>query len=552
MTARKTRWTVCLFIVSCALAFTTASAATKEQWRHRSVYQIVTDRFARSDDATTAPCNAAAGNYCGGSFRGIIDRLDYIQDLGFSAVWISPVTYQIQKVTSDLSAYHGYWQEDLYRINPSFGTPDDLKALSAELHARGMYLMVDVVVNDLAWAGNYTSIDYSQFNPFNSPEYFHPFRLLSDDFNNSTCVTECWLGDETVSLPDLKTEDHVVASMLYSWVSELVSNYSMDGLRLDSIFNVDQQFWHGFNSSAGVFCLGEGSTQDASSLCPLQWSIDGLLNYPLYHRLTATFNNTETDMAGLLEEMSRIKSQCKDVFSLGTFTENQDVPRFASYTKDISLAKNIITYNILGDGIPVLYYGEEQHFDGAYNPVNREPLWSTGYDNTSTPLPALVQSLNRIRSYAIQDGQQYTEDASGSREYATFVSYPIYNTSHVVALRKGYAGNQVVAVLSNLGSNPSSDSSETSLVLSTNGTGFHPGQNVTEILSCESVLTDSSSGDLRVSLSDGGPRVFYPSKSLNNSGICGRKYGATGVRAHVGSADDYMLMVRHAGSGLQF
>lgn len=65
------------------------------------------------------------------------------------------------------------------------------------------YLMVDVVVNDLAWAGNYTSIDYSQFNPFNSPEYFHPFRLLSDDFNNSTCVTEvsgCPLSRHTRSV----------------------------------------------------------------------------------------------------------------------------------------------------------------------------------------------------------------------------------------------------------------------------------------------------------------------------------------------------------------
>lgn len=90
MTARKTPWTLCLFIVSCSLAFTTASAATTEQWRHRSIYQIVTDRFARSDDASTAPCNAAAGDYCGGSFRGIIDRLDYIQDLGFSAVSPSP------------------------------------------------------------------------------------------------------------------------------------------------------------------------------------------------------------------------------------------------------------------------------------------------------------------------------------------------------------------------------------------------------------------------------------------------------------------------------
>lgn len=61
-------------------------AASRDQWISRSIYQIVTDRFARSDNSTTAPCDAQEGYYCGGDFQGIINKLDYIQDLGFSAV----------------------------------------------------------------------------------------------------------------------------------------------------------------------------------------------------------------------------------------------------------------------------------------------------------------------------------------------------------------------------------------------------------------------------------------------------------------------------------
>lgn len=112
---------------------------------------------------------------------------------------------------------------------------------------------------------------------------------------------QCWLGDTIVSLPDVRTEDDKVAAMLHSWITELVSNYSgkrvfiyfcngiedliaisVDGLRIDSVFNVDPGFWPGFNSSAGVFCIGEGSTRNATELCPLQDSLNGLLNYPLF------------------------------------------------------------------------------------------------------------------------------------------------------------------------------------------------------------------------------------------------------------------------------
>lgn len=84
-------------------AIGTVHAASRDQWLGRSVYQVVTDRFARSDNSTTASCDAGLGEYCGGNLQGIINKLDYIQELGFDAVWISPVQSQESTRTADLS-----------------------------------------------------------------------------------------------------------------------------------------------------------------------------------------------------------------------------------------------------------------------------------------------------------------------------------------------------------------------------------------------------------------------------------------------------------------
>jgi len=127
-----------LITLSLALHQRTASAASAAEWRSRSIYQLLTDRFARPDGSTTATCDTAAGKYCGGTWRGIIDRLDYIQGMGFDAVWISPVTKNIEGDTAYGEAYHGYWQQDLYDVNSHYGSKDDLKALSQALHGRGM------------------------------------------------------------------------------------------------------------------------------------------------------------------------------------------------------------------------------------------------------------------------------------------------------------------------------------------------------------------------------------------------------------------------------
>lgn len=78
-------WTLRLSGLVLVLTFALTEAASKNDWKSRSIYQIVTDRFARSDNSSTF-CDSTKGLYCGGNFQGIIQKLDYIQDLGFSAV----------------------------------------------------------------------------------------------------------------------------------------------------------------------------------------------------------------------------------------------------------------------------------------------------------------------------------------------------------------------------------------------------------------------------------------------------------------------------------
>lgn len=172
---------------------TLATASTADDWRTRSIYQVITDRFALPEGSSIDPkaCNPAQQKICGGTWQSIIQNLDYIQGMGFSAVWIrcacryfcpglpthrvlmpradppitfyflppshasfSPVNQNIPGPTAYGDPYHGYWIADITQLNDRFGTADDLKQLSNELHQRDMYLMVDVVVNNVASTTN--------------------------------------------------------------------------------------------------------------------------------------------------------------------------------------------------------------------------------------------------------------------------------------------------------------------------------------------------------------------------------------------------------------
>ena len=340
-----------IFTVVAAILTGLAAAASPAQWAQKSIYQVMTDRFARSNGSTD-DCDVL--KYCGGTWSGLINKLDYIQGMGFTAVQISPVVENLPQDTGYGEAYHGYWPQNIYALNDKFGNAGDLSHLASELHNRGMYLMVDVVINDMAFAINGSmpqKIDYSVFNPFNDPKYFHNYCNITD-YANWTDAQVCWLGVENVALPDLDTESNEVGTMVNDWIKQLVANYSIDGLRIDAAKHVNDAFLPPFVEAAGVFTFGEVYTSVADDICRYQTKdlIAGLPNYPLNGALIKAF--TAGDMTSLSEMIQSVDSSCNDTSVLGTFAENHDLPRFATLDDDVALASNAIAFTILADGIP--------------------------------------------------------------------------------------------------------------------------------------------------------------------------------------------------------
>lgn len=275
--------------------------------------------------------------------------------MGFTAVQISPVVKNIEDDTAVGEAYHGYWSEDLYAINEHFGTADELKKLSDELHNRDMYLLVDVVVNNMVQKFNNTippAVDYSKFEPFDNEDYFHPYCNVTE-WTNATNYQDCWLYPYGVALADLRTEEDEVVDMFSTWIKELVSNYSIDGLRIDAAKHVNNDFLPKFVSSAGIFALGEVLTGEPEDFCPYQTQgyLPGMPNYLEYYKIIDAFNDGSMSMIDDMRERSR--AACNDTLALGSFVENHDMPRFAHYNSDMAIAKNAMAYIILNDGMPL-------------------------------------------------------------------------------------------------------------------------------------------------------------------------------------------------------
>ncbi|KAH0037353.1 alpha-amylase, partial [Aureobasidium melanogenum] len=453
---------------------------TPAQWRSQSIYQVLTDRFARTDGSTTASCDV--NEYCGGSFQGIINKLDYIQQMGFSAIWISPVVKNIRSSGQDGDSYHGYWAQDIYQVNTNFGSASDLVSLSKALHGRGMYLMVDIVTNHMGYDGCGNCVDYSIYNPFNQQSYYHPFCLI--DYSNQTSVEQVLLG----------------------W------RQYIDGLRIDSAKSVDKAFYQPFEQAAGVYAVGEVYDGDPNYFCDYQNYLDGMLNYPSYYWITQAFQSTSGSISNLYNGINTLKSACKDTTLLGSFMENHDVARFASLTSDYALAKNAIAFTMLADGIPIIYQGQEQHFSGSSVPNNREALWLSGY-STSSQLYPFIATLNMIRKQAIK------QDTG----YLTYKAYPVYSDASTIVMRKGTTGSQVIGLFTNKGSSGSS-----SFTLSSEASGFTAGQAVTDVLSCTSYTADSN-GNIAISVNAGAPRVLYPTSKLAGSGLCGGSSSTSGI-----------------------
>ena len=118
-----------------------------KDWRDEVIYQLIVDRFNNGDINNDFNVDTRSlGRYHGGDWQGIIDKLDYLQELGVTTLWISPPVKNVEE-DAGFASYHGYWTVDFLKHNPHFGDLATLRRLSDELHKRGMKLILDIVTN---------------------------------------------------------------------------------------------------------------------------------------------------------------------------------------------------------------------------------------------------------------------------------------------------------------------------------------------------------------------------------------------------------------------
>lgn len=493
-------------------------AASASDWQKRTIYQVMTDRFATSDGSGPT-CNTDDKKYCGGTWKGITNHLDYIQNMGFDAIWISPIVANVQGTTAYGEAFHGYWPVDIFDINSHYGTADDLKSLSSALHKRSMYLMLDVVVNHLVSNSNPPQFT-TDFKPFNAQSDFHPECFITD-YNNQTNVEQCWLGDEKLVLADVNTEDSTIVTTLNGWIKDLVGNYSADGIRIDTVKHVRKDFWPDFASSAGVFTIGEVLSNETSYTKDYTQVLDSVLDYPTWYPLVAGFQTTNGDLTKLANSVQLTQSAYKNgAFGSGSFLDNHDQPRFAGLVAnaDSALIKNAMAFPFIHDGIPIVYQGQEQGYTGGADPANREALWLSGY----------VEDKDYVNHIKALSAARKAAASANDKFYSTKMTFPT-NTTTSLAISK----SPMLALLTNVGSKAATTS------WSVSDTGYAGNTELVDVLSCATVTTDSS-GKVTASSQNGQPMVFIPKSALSKSaGVCSSV--ATGA-ASLGRGVSYSLV----------
>ena len=374
-----------------SLVLTQISTRTKEEWKQRSIYQVLTDRIATSNGSSPS---CTLDQYCGGTWKGLESKLDYIAGMGFNAIWISPI------VKNSDGSYHGYAFTDLDSLNSHFGTKAELKSLISTAHSKDIWIMLDVVANHVGPVGD----DFSKIAYFNKAEHYHD-KCDITDWNNQEMVENCRL----FNLPDLKQENTYVADKLKSWVKNIVSEYQFDGLRLDTVPEVPKWFWKEFVTSANTFQIGEVFNGNIDYVADYQNYVSSVFNYPLYFTLESSFCGS---MRNIESYWWNTHPKYPDPTALGVFVENHDNARFLSKCNDKKKFKNANVFAIMWEGIPVFYYGGEQWFSGGADPNNREPLW--GHYDTSSEMYQTLKIANKVRKdkklWTLNTVQRYADD----------------------------------------------------------------------------------------------------------------------------------------------
>lgn len=348
------------------------------------VYLIMPDRFANGDNTN----DRVAGMHQteidrtndiarhGGDLQGIIDRLDYLQNLGVTALWLNPVQVNDQPRES----YHGYAITDHYRIDPRLGSNQLYLALADSLQSRGMKLVMDVIHNhwgdkhhlsrdlpDSTWLHNWPAFTRTSYR---ASTQIDPYALPAD----ASLMKTGWFDTH---MPDLNQENQFLARYLIQNNIWWVEYAGLEGLRLDTYAYPDEAFVNrcvaalirefpslGIVGEVWVHTVAESAYWvKGNRLNPRSQELPGVTDFPVYRAIMAGLQEAE----GWDEGMRRIYYTLAQDGLYGSFPnnhyiflDNHDVSRvYASLNGDLRRMKMAHAMLMTLRGIPQLYYGSE-------------------------------------------------------------------------------------------------------------------------------------------------------------------------------------------------
>lgn len=354
-------------------------SATREGFNNSDVLYLITpDRFVNADPSNDSleglkekSNRAFKGGRHGGDIAGIEKSLDYIADLGFTAIWVNPVLENDQEEYS----YHGYSTTDFYKVDPRFGTNEDYRDLSRKAKEKGVKFIMDMIVNHCG-SGHWWMEDLPTEDWLNSTgEYVqtnHKKSVIQDPYGakiDRQIFVDGWFVS---TMPDLNQRNDLLATYLTQNSIWWIEYADLAGIRMDTYpypdmdymtewteavmheypdFNVVGEEWNGNPAIVSYWQRGKQNPNGYTS------ELKSLMDFPVQENLVKALNVGSWNP---VYEMLANDFLYPDPDNLVVFPDNHDMNRFyAAIGEDYAKFKLGLAMILTTRGIPQIYYGTE-------------------------------------------------------------------------------------------------------------------------------------------------------------------------------------------------
>lgn len=400
------------------------------------VYHIFVDRFDPGTGRAWRHPERLDG-FFGGTLRGVIERLDDIQSLGFTAIWLSPVFAS--------PSHHGYDATDLYTVEPRLGSNADLLELFAAAHARGMRIILDFVANH--WSSQHPTFVAARADEASEFHHWYTWECWPDQY-------ACYFGVR--ELPELNlahppARAHMLAAAAH-WLRA-----GADGMRLDYAYGPPHAFWAEFRRACRearpeCWLFGEVIRQP-DFLRTYAAHMDGVLDVPLAQALRETFARRTWDLARFEAFLAGHETFFPIGFLRPSFLDNHDMNRFLYMARgDAALLHLAALVLFTLAGPPIVYYGTEagvsqerpihgENGFGIFEEARQPMRWGDAQDAALREFFRRLVALRRAHP-ALIDGPRrvlHLDAAAGTYAYVRDGAVPV-----VVVINLGDAPAELV------------------------------------------------------------------------------------------------------------